>query len=363
MNDTLDPAFANSMLELHTYARSSLAHRLVLLAVAAETCNAVASESRGRVSKNLNTLGNMSERMVCLYSRDKAFRVTDLIPRSKDSPTGFQAATFCFGAQLFVEEWEGSSRSTATINVVDNAALVPIEVHRLVPAAIRLINDEATSAARCQVAARLFFPSVSLNAVNYPPYLVDEFSNEAESQNSTADVGLAATSQALSALNEQQMLEVLHKMNDSDRGVLASALKRSSAAFEPDVDPDTAKRSGTQSLDHLIQRLQKAIEEKRKHNDQRDAWLRTTAQPLLDDLRAAKLHDLFSQFRDEAYDLSELMETAQVAEALGIDASLVQRYARQGRLGRQFSRTYVFSAPEVDAFSSRPRSVGRPASK
>jgi len=55
--------------------------------------------------------------------------------------------------------------------------------------------------------------------------------------------------------------------------------------------------------------------------------------------------------------------TAQAAEILKIDESLVRRYCRDGKLGERIGRNFSITARQLQRFASQPRSVGRKPAK
>ena len=54
------------------------------------------------------------------------------------------------------------------------------------------------------------------------------------------------------------------------------------------------------------------------------------------------------------------LTTAKAAVLLGISASLVRRYGRQGRLGWKVGRDHVITLDDIARFQATPRKVGRP---
>lgn len=52
--------------------------------------------------------------------------------------------------------------------------------------------------------------------------------------------------------------------------------------------------------------------------------------------------------------------TAEAAEILGIDQSLVRRYCEQGRLGEKIGRNWAIEAGELKAFKKVKRRPGNP---
>jgi excisionase family DNA binding protein len=69
------------------------------------------------------------------------------------------------------------------------------------------------------------------------------------------------------------------------------------------------------------------------------------------------VHNILSMGKRE---LPEILSTEEVAELLGLDASMVRRYAAKKKLPgkRVGKRSWVFLRSDVLAFS--PRKVGRP---
>lgn len=62
--------------------------------------------------------------------------------------------------------------------------------------------------------------------------------------------------------------------------------------------------------------------------------------------------------------MTALLGIAEAAAQLGIDATLVRRYCRTGRImAQQIGRAWVLTQEALDAFAAIPRRVGRPATQ
>lgn len=55
--------------------------------------------------------------------------------------------------------------------------------------------------------------------------------------------------------------------------------------------------------------------------------------------------------------------TAEAADELGVDESLVRRYCRQGLLGERIGRNFSITAAQLRKFASVPRKPGRKAKR
>lgn len=57
---------------------------------------------------------------------------------------------------------------------------------------------------------------------------------------------------------------------------------------------------------------------------------------------------------------TKLLTADEVAKLLHVNASLIRRYCRQGRLGQYLYGRWLISPDELEAFKKIPRKVGNP---
>jgi len=57
---------------------------------------------------------------------------------------------------------------------------------------------------------------------------------------------------------------------------------------------------------------------------------------------------------------TKLYTADEVAKELHVNASLIRRYCRQGRLGQYIYGRWLISPSELEAFKAKPRKVGNP---
>ncbi len=73
-----------------------------------------------------------------------------------------------------------------------------------------------------------------------------------------------------------------------------------------------------------------------------------------------KAKPIYPPTRYDNLDSSQLLTVDQAAKILNIDASLVRRFCRLGRLGQQVEGRWKVSIEDIDRFQSIPRKRGNP---
>lgn len=90
--------------------------------------------------------------------------------------------------------------------------------------------------------------------------------------------------------------------------------------------------------------------------NQADEMLRTRSLPEAELIQLRQLRD---QLMAESY-YSDIIDTDEAAAILEVDPSRVRRLARQGLLGKSFTRTFVFHRSDVARFAKLHRPPGNP---
>lgn len=122
-------------------------------------------------------------------------------------------------------------------------------------------------------------------------------------------------------------------------------------------------------MERLVAKFERVQDVRERIDAERAEWLHNQAEPLLDVMDEQLLDSSLPEgFRSQIVEMREqiivdayfagIIETSDVAEALGVDESRVRQFAREGRLGLSLSRHYVFSQEQLNRFAEKDRPHG-----
>lgn len=124
------------------------------------------------------------------------------------------------------------------------------------------------------------------------------------------------------------------------------------------------------TMEELVRKYQKVQQERERIDAERDAWVQSQAQPLLDDmeeqLKSATLPEIdrnelkamLQSLRHETY-YRGMVTSTEAAKIIDRSQTVLRRHARKGSVGEQLAdRDFVYHTDDVQRFAEKERPTG-----